>query len=370
MGSAYAGKFSNNAHLPNTESQQAFDLLRQHFPAHAGFDGTVVFKADNGVNDPAVRQRMEALFASVQGAPRVVGIDSPYAPDGARQVSRDGRIAYADVRFTDLSNQQAADVAPKMRDLAKAANGPGLQVDLGGEIFGSFQPPSSEGIGILAAVLILLLAFGSVLAMGLPIGTALVGIGCGLAVVKLLAHVLPVPDFAVQVAAMLGIGVGIDYALFIVTRYRTGLHDGLGPESSIVVSMTTAGRAVLFAGCTVVISLMGMLLMGVSFVRGLAVGASLAVLLTMAATLTLLPALLGFAGRKIDWLSVFHLPGLRRRHERAEADARQTFWYRWSRIVQHRPRSALAVGLVILGVMALPVFALRLGSSDAGNSPT
>jgi RND superfamily putative drug exporter len=195
-------------------------------------------------------------------------------------------------------------------------------------------------------VLILLLAFGSLLAMGLPIMTALFGIGIGLALVNLLARVLDIPSFAPQVTAMIGIGVGIDYALFISTRYREALHEGADPEDAVVHAIDTSGRAVLFAGGTVVISLLGLFLIGVSFIRGLAVGASLAVLFVMAAAVTLLPAVLGFVGYTIDR---FALPSARRR-----GSVESSFWARWSRVLQARPWPAALAGLLILLVLAVP----------------
>src|SRR5206468_8275982 len=194
--------------------------------------------------------------------------------------------------------------------------------------------------------LILLLAFGSVLAMGLPIMTALFGIGIGLATVTLLARVLDIPSFAPQVTAMIGIGVGIDYALFISTRYREALHEGADPERAVVHAIDTSGRAVLFAGGTVVISLLGLFVIGVSFIRGLAIGASLAVLFVMAAAITLLPAVLGFVGHTIDR---FALPTAKR-HKPVD----QTFWARWSRALQAHPWPAAIGGLVLLVLLALP----------------
>jgi RND superfamily putative drug exporter len=238
-----------------------------------------------------------------------------------------------------------------------------VRVELGGDIFAAQTFNGQEGIGVLAAIIILLVAFGSVLAMGLPILTALFGLGCGIAVVELAANVIVMPNFTTQAAAMIGIGVGIDYSLFIITRFRQALHDGREPRDAVVLAMDTAGRAVLFAGITVVISLLGMLTVGLAIPRGVGIGAALAVLLVMLASLTLLPAILGFTGRNIDKFGLPH-----RKH--AEGEVREAFWYRWSRVVQHRPWPAALAGLVVLLALALPVFSLRLGFSDAGNRPT
>ncbi len=244
------------------------------------------------------------------------------------------------------------------------ARGNGVKVELGGQIF---QSRSGLGattlIGIVAAIIILLVVFGSVLAMGLPIMTALFGVGIGLALVEMISQLLSTPSFASQLAAMIGIGVGIDYALFIVTRYREGLQEGLDPERAVVRAIDTSGRAVVFAGTTVMISVLGLYLIGVRFVQGLAVGTSLTVAAVMLAAITLLPAVMGFSGRNIDKLSV---PGRRPR----ATQSRQSFWFRWSRVIQHRPWPAFLAALAVLGVLAVPLFSLRLGFSDAGGNPT
>ena len=239
-----------------------------------------------------------------------------------------------------------------------------VRIELGGQMFetrGSLG--ATELIGVIAAMLILLVVFGSVLAMGLPIMVALFGIGIGIALVEVFSHVVATPSFTTQLASMIGIGVGIDYALFIVTRYRQGLHDGLDPEPAVVRAIDTAGRAVLFAGCTVVISILGLFLMGVTFVQGLAVGTSITVALVMAASITLLPAVLGFAGRNIDKLSVW-------RRRARENDHRSSVWFRWSRTVQRRPWTALLASLAVLIILAIPFFSMRLGFPDAGSNPT
>jgi RND superfamily putative drug exporter len=294
--------------------------------------------------------------------PHVVSVTTPYEPAGSRFVADGGRIAYAEILFDVRANDVPVDVASRMRTIAEDANSSRLRVELGGTMFTDQSQPASEAIGILAAVMILLLAFGSLLAMGMPIMTALFGIGIGLACVNLLARVLDVPSFAPQVAALIGIGVGIDYALFISTRYREALHEGRDPEQAVVHAIDSSGRAVLFAGGTVVISLLGLFFIGVPFIRGLAVGATLAVLFVMAAAVTLLPAVLGFAGYTIDR---FALPSAHRTR-----DVEQTFWARWSRTLQARPWPAAVIGLTILVVLALPFFSLRLGVADAGNDPT
>jgi len=355
--------WSQSFHLAGTDSQAATDLLQNRFPSQAGSTADVVFKADAGIADPAVKQQLEALFTQIESVPQVSEVVSPYSAIGQRQISADGSIGYGEVKFSVDRHSITAATKSDLTTLISAANEPGLQVEGGGDTFTSRKPPgSTEAIGLIAAIVILLIAFGSVLAMGLPILTALFGIGVGFAVVTLLSHMTSVPEFATQLAAMIGIGVGIDYALFIVTRYRQGLHEGLDPELAVVTALDTAGRAVLFAGTTVVISLLGMLLIGIGFVGGLGVGAASVVAVTMIASITLLPALLGFVGRNIDTLK---LPGTGKTR-----DPRTTAGYRWSHFLQRHPWPFAALGLLLLLGLAMPVVSIRLGSSDESNTPT
>jgi uncharacterized membrane protein YdfJ with MMPL/SSD domain len=223
-------------------------------------------------------------------------------------ISSDGRIASAEIQFDVRSNDLPKGAASAIHDAVvnAAKPGAGLQLAFSGNAFATRGAPGgSEIVGVVAAIIILLIAFGSVLAMGLPILIALTGIIIGLGLIGLLANVMQVVSFTSLIAAMIGIGVGIDYALFIVTRYRQGLHDGMQPVDAVATSITTSGRAVLLDGSTVVIALMGMFVMGLSFINGLAGGSALAVLITMFASVTLLPAMLGFVGHSID---KFHVP--------------------------------------------------------------
>ena len=358
------GDLVKSLSLPGTESQRAFDVMKNDFK-QPGDTGYLVFKAkgSDGVQSPAVFNEIEKTLApELRKAKHVVSVTTPYEPGGSAFFSKDGSIAYAEIQFDVQSNDVPITVANSMRSIVAKANTPSLQVELGGAMFTDQKQPASEAIGVLAAVLILLVAFGSVLAMGLPIMTALFGIGIGLAVVTLLARFTDVPSFAPQVTAMIGIGVGIDYALFISTRYREALHEGSDPEQAVVHAIDTSGRAVLFAGGTVVISLLGLFLIGLSFIRGLSIGAALAVLLVMAAAVTLLPAVLGFVGHTIDR---FALPTAKR-----PKDPEHTVWARWARTIQRRPWPVAIAGLAILLVLAIPAHGLRLGIADAGNDPT
>ncbi len=357
--------FAESFTVKGTESSEAQDLLQANFPERAGDSGQLVITAPDGVTQPDVQARVEETIAQLAEVDDVSGIVSPYSPEGARQVAPDGTVAYADIQFTKRAGEISQEVAEKMIDIAQVGKEvDGATFEMGGRQFqvGNFGG-SSEVIGLIAAVIILLIAFGSVLAMGLPILTAILGIAGGFALVGLLSNLTVAPEFTTQLAAMIGLGVGIDYALFIVTRYRQGLHDGLDPHRSVVLALDTAGRAVLFAGATVVISLCGLFLMGVDFIRGLGAGAAITVLVMMLASVTLVPALLGFTGRNIDKLSI---PFLRRK----ENETRETMWFRWSRVVQRRPWTAALAGFGILIILAVPFLSLRLGFSDMGNNPT
>jgi RND superfamily putative drug exporter len=367
LGSTIGGDYSTDFSLPGAESQEAFDLLEERFPDFAGDTAQIVFKADAGVHDPRTQSAMEDLFGEIAQVDRVIGVDSPYSERGAEQVSPDGTIAFAAVRFEAVEGEAVPiEIADEIVDLSAGAEIDGLTIEPGGNviIFSEFEEPGgAEMIGLLFAIVILLITFGSVLAMALPIMSAMFGIGIGLSLVFLFATFINVPDFAPQLASMIGIGVGIDYALFIVTRYRQQLAHGLDPEQATLVALTTSGKAVLFAGTVVAISLLGILLMGFTLVEGLAVGGAATVAVTMIASVTLVPAVLGFVGRNIDrWrLPWFH---------RDESGHERTIWYRWSRIVQRRPIWPALIGLVALVTLSIPVFSISLGFADAGSGST
>jgi RND superfamily putative drug exporter len=359
--------FSEDFKLPASDSTDAFDLLESKFPAQSGDTATIVFKAEGGVKSPAVRKAMENLFAEAERLPHVSEVANPYEGGGAAAVAEDGKIAYATVQYDVFTDEIEQGDTAKLIDEAGAASGDGLQVELGGqpieEARAEEEGDTSFMIGLLAAVVILLLTFGSVVAMGLPLVTALFALGVGLSLVTLGTHVFDTAEFAPQLAAMIGLGVGIDYALFILTRFRNGLDEGLESRDAAIAAVDTAGRAVLFAGVTVIIALMGMLLLGLSFLYGVAVAAALAVLMTMIAALTLLPALLTIAGPRVDRLRI---PGLGRR---GPSTAEDTRWFRWSREIQRRPvLSALLSGGLLL-LLCIPTLSLRLGSNDAGTDP-
>ena len=366
---AAGATFKSNFDLPSSDSQRALDLLKTRFPGQSGDNATIVFHTTPApVTQPAVRARMQAMFARVATLPHVRGVVSPYARarTGGAAIAPDGHTAFGTVQFDRRAINLPKSAVLSVIDTARGAGGDGIQVELGGTTIQNAQRTdrqgASEGIALLAAIVILLLTFGSVVAMGLPIITALVALGTGLSLVTLATHIFDTSNFTPALAAMIGLGVGIDYALFIATRFRAGLRDGLGVDDAVLNAMDTSGRAVLFAGATVVIALLGMFALGVSFLYGPAVASSLAVLLTMTASLTLLPAMLSKIGRRVDrW----RVPGFGR-----QKPAGTGFWYRWSRLIQRRPWPAAIVSAALLIVLAIPVFSIQLGSADAGTDPS
>ena len=361
-GGALPAEHRANYQTPGAESGDAYRLLGERFPARKGDSVKLVFAGN--IDDPAVRAEADRVMAQAAARPHVTGVSSPYAPEGATQVAANRQVAYAEVYF-DQTFDKLINSDPKFQahfleavDHGRLEN-PALQVEV--TTFVAEQTLGSEFIGLIFAAFILLLAFGSALAMGLPILTALFGLGIGATLGGIASRFVETPEWAATVATMIGLGVGIDYALFIITRYRQGLATGLSPREANLTAMGTAGRAVLFAGGTVVISLLGMLTMGLSYLDGVAASAVFAVLVMLAASLTLLPAILGFVGRNIDKLKV-PFTG------RSSHQGTNAFWYRWSRVVQRRPWVAFAGGALVLLIITTPVLSLRFGFPDEGNN--
>jgi RND superfamily putative drug exporter len=362
LSTAFAGEFKADYTARGSDSRTAQDLLGQRFPALAGQGLDLAVHTDGGkVTDPAVRAAVGDLLAQVATVPHVTGTTDPFSSPG--DIAADGQTARATIRL-DVANPQDMPVADTQRIMALTdqAERPGLTLALGGQPVQTAEQGSigSEGLGLAAATVILLLVFGSVVAAGLPLVVAVIGLGISGALVGLIAAVIDVPDWSTSLAAMMGIGVGIDYVLLMVTRYREFLARGLARRSAIMATADTAGRAVLVAGSTVVISLLGLFAMGLSAMRGAAVVTITAVLVIMLASATLLPALLGFVGDRIDRLRI---PGMRPRG----ADGSR-LWWRWSRLVQRQPWLVGAAGVAILAVLAVPVLSVRFGFPDAGNN--
>ena len=366
---AVGTNYSTNFSLPGTESQRATDLLKQDFPAQSGDSDQIVVRAREGqITDPAVRAQVESMLKEVAALPHVVGVVSPYSPAGAHAISTDGQIAFATVNFDERANVLPKASIENVISTAERARSTQLEVQLGGEAIEQAQKPAlgtATAVALLAAMIILFITFGSFVAMGLPIITALLGLGTGIGLAGLASQLIAVPSFAIELAAMIGLGVGIDYALFIVTRFRENFRAGGELQPAIDDAMDSAGRAVLFAGVTVIIALLGQFLLGVSFLYGLAVASSLAVLMTMLAALTVLPAALSRLGPRIG------RPSRRERAKMGEPGAarRGGFWASWSNTIQRNPWPGAIVGLAIMLVLAAPALSLRLGQSDAGNNP-
>jgi RND superfamily putative drug exporter len=364
-------RLDNNFALPGSPSQQAQDLLASRFPGQQGDPADVVLRSPSPLDSPADAAAISALVRSLRPLAHVTGVRSPLAPGAGGQLSPDRRIGFVVVQFDAVAADLPASAVRAVIDTADRFGRPDLQVAVGGapvEQVVSAAPSATEMIGLLAAVVVMLLAFGSVVAMGLPILSALAGVGIGFGILEALSHLLTVPTFGPDMMIMIGLGVGIDYALFVVTRYRQGLAGRQPPRAATIAALATAGRAVLFAGATVVIALLGLFVVGLPFMDGLAAATIVAVALVLAAALTLLPAIFGFAGTAIDRL---HLPwgagGIG--GTGGTGGTGSGFWIRWSQIVQRRPLTCAACALAVLAVLAVPLFSMRLAFSDAGNDP-
>lgn len=437
LSGAIGSNFSTELSLPDVESKRGFDVLESEMGGvGTGIEGNLVIESPDGFEDPAVREGVEAYLAEIEELPDV-SVTSPFAAEEtdpssplvqwllsgtedpasllqlsagneriATQGEAAGTIAYATIEVpSDRDLEEVQKVGEEIIEMAPELDG--VRFEYGGDLFQEFEAPESELLGLAFAIIILIAAFGSVLAMGLPIGVALAGIGVGSISLMLISNLYTMPDFATTLGIMIGLGVGIDYALFIVTRFREQLHAGHTVEESVAIAIDTSGRAVTFAGITVVISLLGMLLMGVSFVSGLGIGAATVVTITMIASLTLLPALLSYVGPRVEvtrWrgliaaglvalglvgaglkispllvafplalvvlIAGFALKPLKKELvRRPPKPIRETSAYRWSRFVQAHPWSLALGAVALLAVLTIPLFSLRLGFSDAGNLP-
>ncbi|HYO85737.1 MAG TPA: MMPL family transporter [Dermatophilaceae bacterium] len=361
--------FRNSFALPGTDSQAAVDLLHREFPGMSGDTDTIVVATDGiPVNVPAVRDRVQPLLDQVAGLESVTAVRSPYAPTGAGQVSADGTIAYASVQYaTSGVGVPRADLE-HLTAMVDAASADGLDIAVGGQGVANLARPKigpAELVGVAVAALILLLAFRSPVAMILPIASAGAALGVATGVVRLTSNVTTVSDVAPVLGVLLGLGVGIDYALFIVNRHRGNLRAGMPVRSSILAALDTSGRAVVFAGATVVIALLGLFLTGIEFLYGLAIGAGVSVVFTVLAATTLVPALLGVLGVRV----------LGRRERRALAAGELApehsggVFGRWARLVERRPVVLLVLAVGLLLTIAIPASGIRLGTADQGNDP-
>ncbi|RKS68187.1 RND superfamily putative drug exporter [Actinomadura pelletieri DSM 43383] len=374
--SAAGGKYKDDFSLPGSESTKALTLLEDSFPALSGESDIVVWRTNSGsVGDPSVKARMTNALNEIKKLDHVAEVTSPYVPAGAGQTSEDGRTAFATVNFDVQGDKLSRDTVKDLLGTVEGARTTGLTVEISSPAVSLVQAEErggnvSELVGLLAAVVILLLAFGSMLAMLLPIAIALLALGSALMTIGLASHALDIATFVPALGTLIGLGVGIDYALFIVTRYRAGLQGGLGTEEAAVSALGTAGRAVVFAGGTVCIALMGLLVLNMSFLTGMAVASSIIVLFTVIAAVTLLPAMLGLFGTRV--LS-------RRQRRRLAADGprrpesghepRTGVWARWAEFGARHPAVLAGTATVVMVVLVLPVFSLRLGFSDQSTQP-
>ncbi|MEV5761270.1 MMPL family transporter [Streptomyces tendae] len=364
-GSAY----SNDYGIPGTGSDRASRLLESRFPDLGGDSDTIVWHTTTGtVRAADVEQTMTRTLDRVAELPGVAAVSNPYDDPDSPLISENADTAYATVTFAAASQDIDPGQARAVVDTAEAAETDGLRIELGGSAIGLTESGGShlaEAVGVAVAAVVLFLAFGSVAAALLPIATALVSVGTAYAGITLLGHAMTVADFAPMLGTLIGLGVGIDYALFIVTRHRRGLKRGLSVAEAAADAVATTGRAVVFAGATVCIALLGMLILRLSFLNGVAVAASLTVILTVAASVTLLPALLSYIGPRA-------LSGRERRRlaeHGPEPEVTTGFAARWSAFVERRPKLLGALALVVITVLALPTLGLRLGTSDQGNDP-
>jgi len=350
--------FVDDFRIPGAEAQEATDRLQEALPELAGVTATVVFRAREGtLEDPQAMAAVRRALVAVALLPNVVGVEDPTEPGGQAGVSADRTIAFATVHYEGGISELGRRAADRLAETVAPARAAGLQVETGGPLVEFTHLPetrSSEVVGVTTAVVVLFVAFGSVVAMGLPIATALIGLGTSLAIVWLLSNLGDVPTLTPTLATMLGLGVGIDYALFIVTRYREGLARGLPVEEAVGRAIATSGQAVLFAGLTVMVAIWGLWVAGVPFIGLVGTVASLAIAIAVLAALTLLPALLGAIGARVDLLG---LGWLRRR----SGVSHQGVWARWARTVARHPWRSLAAGLAIVGALMVPMFGMRLG---------
>jgi RND superfamily putative drug exporter len=373
---------TDNVTLPGTDSQRATNVLEDHFGSAAS-SGTnpLVLAAPRGarLTEPRYAKAVERITQAYARDPGVVAVVDPLSPAGRAQLSRDGRIGFLSLTLRDSPAQLTLDESQHLLGLADAARGAGLRVAAGGYLGQDLSQPasgSSAGIGLLAAIVVLLLTFGAVVAAGLPLLTAIFGLGTGLSLIALLSQVVQVPSAAPDLATMIGLGVGIDYSLFVVTRHRQQLAEGMAVRESVARAVATAGGAVVFAGATVTIALCSLLLARIPIVTQLGYVSAVAVLVAVLAAITLLPAALSLAGTRIDRL---RMPGLKPRPDESRFRAPATAsgrlhatspWTRWARGVAAHPWPALVVALLAILVLASPVRHLALGQSDTGQLPT
>jgi putative drug exporter of the RND superfamily len=361
LGSSLAGEYEADYNTPGSESKAASELAEREFAGYSGQEVYVVWKDPQGADSAAAKAGLEKFFKTAEAIPHV-------EKRQAVRVSEDGTIATTTLPLTVPGWEVPKEDGEKLVEAAEANSAGGLRIELGGDpIYRAQEGESAEMYGLLAAAVVLLIAFGSLVAAGLPLLIALFGLGISSGgLIVLLANVIDVPDWTLAVSGLIGIGVGIDYALLVLTRFRSAMKSGKDRHDAVVEAVTTAGRSVVVAGCTVVIAVLGLFLTGLPYMYGVALSASMAVLVVMLASITLLPALLSYLGPRVDRLRI---PILGRRLDRPEGDGDSPA-ARWSHWVQRRPWPAAIVATAILLALAAPALGMRLGFPDAGNDPT
>jgi RND superfamily putative drug exporter len=359
VGSSLAGEYIADYNTPGSESKAAADLTEQRFDGYSGQEIYVVWKDEAGADSPAAKQRIDAFLADAKQVDHI-------AEETPTRVSEDGTIGATTLPLTVPGWDVPKEDGEKLIAAAEKNSGDGLEIKLGGDpIYAAQEAASPEGLGFLGAAIVLLIAFGSIVAAGLPLVIALLGLGISSGgLILLLANVVDVPDWTTAVSGLIGIGVGIDYALLVLTRFRAAMNEGKDRHDAVVEAITTAGRSVIIAGCTVVIAVLGLFLTGLPYMYGVAISASLAVLVVMIAAVSLLPALLSYLGPRVDRLRLPFLGRGLKAEGNGESPAA-----RWSRAVQRRPWTAAIVATAILLALAAPALGMRLGFPDAGNDP-
>jgi putative drug exporter of the RND superfamily len=360
VGSSFAGEYNADYDTPGSESEAASNLTEREFDGYSGQEVYVVWEAEDGADNPQVMERVDAFLAEAKQVDHI-------AEETPTRISQDGTIGATTLPLTIPGWEVEKEDGEALIAAAEANSGDGLEIKLGGDpIYRAQEAPTPEGIGFLGAAIVLLIAFGSVVAAGLPLAMAAIGLGItsgGL--ILLLANVVDVPDWTTAVSGLIGIGVGIDYALLVLTRFRAAMAEGKDRHDAVVEAVTTAGRSVIIAGATVVIAVLGLLLTGLPYMTGVAISASLAVLVVMLAAVSLLPALLSYLGPRVDRLRIPFLGRTLRAEGNSESPAA-----RWSHIVQRRPWPFAIAATVLLLALAAPALGMRLGFPDAGNDPT
>ncbi len=363
----YGSNTSDNLRLPGTDSQAAADLLADRFPPQQNGTSPIVFHAASGkVTDTSKKQAIEASRAAIVNLPDVYSARDPFSQQGQGQVSKDGQTAYIPVVMDVGSSDLTQEIAESVLDAAQPGVEAGMEVAAGGPIGSELSEPateSSEVIGIAAAVLILSVAFGTIVAMGMPIATAVVGLVVGLAGIGLLGHVATVPSIAPTLATMIGLGVGIDYALFLVSRHRAHLHEGMELHESVALTVATSGSAIVYAGGTVVIALLSLIVAGIPLVTSLGYASAVAVATAVLAAISFLPALLSLVGRRIEAL---RLPSFLRPKPKAAGTG---LWAGWARFVTGHPALTAFAAVAVLVPLLVPFRSLQYGQTDVGAEP-